>query len=102
MSKFTPGVKTGRDRISLNWTQINAIISGVSAIDQGSLAIRNHQEAVRFAREYGFNIKDSHDVEHLVRVHREAVDFIDEFFLIPEQAPLVAEDVRHPEDVLDL
>ncbi|MDJ0836533.1 MAG: TIGR04552 family protein [Acidobacteriota bacterium] len=97
-----PQLKSIKDRVSLNWTQINAVVTGVSAIDVTSLAIRNRQEAVQFAREYGFDVDDPTDYEHICDVHREAVEFIEEFFLEPGQGHLISEEVRNPENVLDL
>jgi uncharacterized protein (TIGR04552 family) len=47
-------------KFSLNWTYLNAIASGVSAIDLGGLALRNKHDAHQFVREYGFDIDNPH------------------------------------------
>jgi hypothetical protein len=40
-----------RHRFSLNWGYLNAITSGMSAIDLSALALRNLHDARQFARE---------------------------------------------------
>jgi len=94
--------RRNKRRLSLNWTQLNAITAGVSAIDLGSLAIRNREDAKRFAREYGFDLESPDDQKRLELAHREAIGFIDETFLDPSQYDLVDPDVRHPKKVIDL
>lgn len=97
-----PHLKQNQNRVTINWTQLNAIINGVSAIDQPSLAIRNRKEAERFAQEYGFDLSSPSDLRHIQEVHREAIDFIEEYFLTEEEAALISRKVRYPERVLDL
>jgi hypothetical protein len=43
-------------KFSLNWSYLNAIANGVSAIDLGALALRNLHDARQFVREYGFDL----------------------------------------------
>ncbi|UUZ56363.1 hypothetical protein LP419_14840 [Massilia sp. H-1] len=45
-----------KHRFSLNWGYLNAITSGMSAIDLSALALRNLHDARQFAREYGFDL----------------------------------------------
>ncbi len=100
--ELTPHTKPGKARINMNWTQLSAILNGDSAIDQGSLTIRNRSEAKRFALEYGFDPDDPTYLQHIMEVHAEAIAFIEEFFLSPEEAKLISPRVRCPEHVLDL
>jgi len=97
-----PQLKSRHDRVSLNWTQLNAVITGVSAIDVDSLAIRNREEAIHFSREYGLDLDEATDQDRIRRVHREAITFVEEFFLEEDQHRLIPDEVRHPENVLDL
>jgi len=97
-----PQLKASRDRVSLNWTQLDAVLTGVSAIDVSSLAIRHRDDAVRFAREYGFDIENPNDYAHIQQVHREAIVFIEEHFLEPHQQGEISPEVRDPDNVLDL
>ncbi|WP_035373342.1 TIGR04552 family protein [Pseudoduganella violaceinigra] len=89
-------------KFSLNWTYLNAIASGVSAIDLGGLALRNKHDAHQFVREYGFDIDNPHARDVIARAHGEALDFICTNFLAPEQAALIPPEVCLPEDPLDL
>ena len=68
----------------------------------GEFAIRNRKEALDFARENGFDINDPHALEKIFRVHRESIEFIEEYLLNEDQRHLISEDVRHPEHVVDL
>ena len=89
-------------KFSLNWTYLNAIASGVSAIDLGGLALRNKHDAHQFVREYGFDIDNPHAREVIAKAHGEALDFVCSSFLTPEQSALIPPEVRLPEDPLDL
>ena len=93
-ASIKPTIKSGKNRVSLNWTQLEAVLTGVSAIDLPSLAIRTHQDAKNFALEYGFDVDDPLSMQEVVRVHREAVEFIDEYFLSPAQRALFSDEVR--------
>lgn len=94
--------KGNRKRLSLNWTQIKALTAGVSAIDLGSLLIRNREDARRFAKEYGFQLDSPEDWLRAGKAHREAITFIDETFLTPNQRHLMDPEIRNPKDILDL
>ena len=100
--RVVPTIKQGRNRVNMNWAQLSAIINGGRAIDQSSLAIRNRDDAKHFASEYGFDLGDPADLCHIEDVHREALAFIEEFFLTEEEIRLVAPKVRKPDHVLDL
>ncbi|WP_374580536.1 TIGR04552 family protein [Pseudoduganella sp.] len=89
-------------KFSINWTYLNAIASGVSAIDLGGLALRNQHDAREFVREYGFDIDNPHARAVIARAHGEALDFICSSFLTPDQAALIPPDVARPADPLDL
>lgn len=89
-------------KISLNWAQIEAILKGVSAIDLGGLAIRNREVACAFTKEYGFDVSNTSELERIKKTHREAVNYIDEVFLGKDQRELIPDEVRYPENVLDL
>ncbi|CAM2067874.1 TIGR04552 family protein [Sulfidibacter corallicola] len=95
-------IKDKNNKISINWSQLNAIVTGVSAIDMGSLAIRTRAEAEQFAREYGFNTRDPAAVQEIARAHREAIEFIDKYFLEEDERELFPIEVREPESFLDL
>ncbi|MFA9215623.1 MAG: TIGR04552 family protein [Sphingomonadaceae bacterium] len=92
----------GAGKFSLNWTYLNAIASGVSAIDLDALALRNLDDARQFVREYGFDLDQPAAPAVIRRAHREAVDFICCTFLTPEQARLIPRDVTDPADPLQL
>lgn len=102
MAKIKPRIKSSSNRVSLNWAQLNALITGVSAIDLGSLAIRTRGDAVRFANEYGFDLDNPIERERIVRVHKEAIQFIKSYFLSKEQHHLISHEVVEPENILDL
>jgi uncharacterized protein (TIGR04552 family) len=89
-------------KFSLNWTYLNAIASGVSAIDLGALALRNLHDARQFVREYGFDLDQPAAPALILRAHREAVDFIRCTFLTTEQARLIPHEVTEPDDPLQL
>lgn len=91
-----------KGKFSLNWSYLNAIANGVSAIDLGALALRNLHDARQFVREYGFDL-DQPAAPRLIRqAHMEAVEFICQTFLTPEQAALIPAEVRAPDDPLQL
>ena len=56
MTELRASLKSG-GRFSLNWSYLNAIANGVSAIDLGALALRNLHDARQFVREYGFDLE---------------------------------------------
>jgi len=87
-------------KLSLNWTYLNAIANGISAIDLGALALRNLHDAHQFVREYGFDLEQPAAVALIRRAHEEAVAFIRCSFLTPEQAGLIPPEVAEPEDPL--
>jgi len=89
-------------KFSLNWTYLNAIASGVSAIDLEALALRNLHDARQFVREYGFDLDQPAAFRVIQRAHREAVAFIRCAFLKPEQAHLIPPEVAEAEDPIDL
>lgn len=89
-------------KFSLNWTYLNAIASGVSAIDLGALALRNLHDARQFVREYGFDLDQPAAPRVIARAHQEAVAFIRSTFLTPEQAGLIPPEVATPEEPLML
>lgn len=91
-----------RRKFSLNWSYLDAIAGGVSAIDLGALALRNSDDARQFAREYGLDIDRPEVVESLHHTHREAVSFITDTFLTPEQASRIPTDVAKAADPLQL
>src|SRR5471032_1826148 len=86
-----------RHKFSLNWSYLNAIANGVSAIDLGALALRNLHDAHQFVREYGFDLDQPAATALIKRAHREAIDFISGSFLTPDQAALIPADVSHHE-----
>lgn len=102
MPNVKPTLKSSRKRIALNWSQLRALLDGVSAIDLESLAIRNRKTAKQFAIEYGIDPDDPSGLRHICEVHREALEFIREFFLEPHQYSCIPESVSEPESVLDL
>ncbi|MRW93931.1 TIGR04552 family protein [Duganella sp. FT80W] len=90
------------DKLSLNWSYLNAIANGVSAIDLGALALRNLHDAHQFAREYGFDFEQPATVGVIRRAQQEAVAFIRTTFLTPAQAALIPPEVAEPDDPLQL
>lgn len=91
-----------KGKFSLNWSYLNAITSGVSAIDLGSLALRNLHDAREFVREYGFDVDHPATAGIIARAHREAFDYIASTFLEPWQLALIPPEVSHPDDPLNL
>jgi uncharacterized protein (TIGR04552 family) len=92
----------GDGKLSLNWTYLNAIATGTSAIDLQSLALRNLHDARQFVREYGFDLDQPAAQELIWRAHREALEFIRATFLTPQQATLIPPEVAEPDDPLQL
>lgn len=92
----------GKHKFSLNWSYLNAITSGMSAIDLSSLALRNLHDARQFAREYGFDLDRPDTLARIRLGHREAVDFIADHFLEEGQAALMPPEVRLADDPLQL
>nr|WP_315399844.1 TIGR04552 family protein [uncultured Duganella sp.] len=101
MTELRASLKSG-GRFSLNWSYLNAIANGVSAIDLGALALRNLHDARQFVREYGFDLEQAAAPAIIARAHREAVDFLVGTFLEPGQAALIPAEVGHPDDPLRL
>ncbi|MBA5690398.1 TIGR04552 family protein [Rugamonas apoptosis] len=101
MTELRASLKS-KHKFSLNWSYLNAIANGVSAIDLPALALRNLHDARQFVREYGFDLDQPAAPAHIARVHREAVDFITHTFLEPSQAHLVPAAVAAPDDPLQL
>ena len=101
-TELQPSLSSTKNRVSLNWTQINAVVEGISAIDLPSLAIRTRADALSFAREYGFDIDNPDAIEEIERVHGEAIAFIEENLLDGAQKSTISQEVRHPEHVVDL
>lgn len=94
---------TGHTRkFSLNWGYLNAIASGVSAIDLGALALRNLHDARQFVLEYGFDLDQPAAPGVICRAHKEAVAFITNTFLEQGQHTLIPIEVRLPSDPLQL
>lgn len=89
-------------KFSLNWTYLDAITNGVSAIDLGALALRNLHDARQFAREYGYDLDRPGVADYLRDIQREAVDFIRETFLDPAQHARLPDEVANPDDPLRL
>ncbi|MYM21068.1 TIGR04552 family protein [Duganella sp. FT135W] len=89
-------------KLSLNWSYLNAIANGISAIDLGALALRNLHDARQFVREYGFDLEQPAAVALIGRAHAEAVAFIRCSFLEPGQAGLIPPEVATPDDPLQL
>ena len=101
MSDHVASLK-GKHRFSLNWGYLNAITSGMSAIDLSALALRNLHDARQFAREYGFDLDNPATRARIERGHREAVDFILTHFLAPGQEHLIPPQVRAAADPVQL
>ncbi|MDC8760664.1 TIGR04552 family protein [Janthinobacterium fluminis] len=101
MTELQATLKSKR-KFSLNWSYLNAIATGVSAIDLGALALRNLNDARQFVREYGFDLDQPAAPALIARVHREAVDFIAATFLAPGQAALIPPEVAAPDEPLQL
>src|SRR3954470_4961889 len=100
MTALKASLKSG-GKFSLNWSYLNAIANGVSAIDLGALALRNLHDAHQFVREYGFYLEQPAAIARIRRSHREAIDFITASFLTPGQAALIPPEVSHPDDPLE-
>lgn len=92
----------GRLPLSVNWQYLRAIARGESAIDLRGMALRNREDACRFAREYGLDPDHSGHRAWMQRVQREAVAFLRERLLREDEAAAMPEEIAEPEDVLDL
>lgn len=101
MDELRAQLDTSR-RFSLNWTYLNAITQGVSAIDLGALALRNLTDAAQFAREYGYDLDEPLVRAYVNRIHDEALAFVREHFLPPELAHAIPPEVAQPSDPLTL
>lgn len=89
-------------RSSLNWTYLNAITQGVSAIDLGALALRHLDDARQFAREYGYDLDEPVVRRYVAGIQQEALAFVRERFLAACQQDVVPPEVAHPHDPLAL
>jgi uncharacterized protein (TIGR04552 family) len=89
-------------KFSLNWSYLNAIANGISAIDLSALALRNLDDARQFVREYGFDLEQPAAAALIHRAHAEAVEFIRSTFLAPGQAGWIPAEVSAPDDPLHL
>lgn len=85
-------------RSSLNWTYLGAITQGVSAIDLGALALRHLDDAHQFAREYGYDLDEPLVRRYVAGIQQEALAFVRETFLAPEQHHCIPAEVAQPED----
>jgi uncharacterized protein (TIGR04562 family) len=94
-------LKTPR-RFSLNWSYLEAIAQGVSAIDLSALALRQTEDARQFAREYGYDLDQPAVRAYVQGVHREAVCFVRETFLAPGQQAQFPPEVAEAPDPLQL
>ncbi|MYN29289.1 TIGR04552 family protein [Duganella levis] len=101
MPELHPSLKS-KGKLSLNWSYLDAIANGKSAIDLGALALRNLHDARQFVREYGFDLDQPAAAALIRHAHAEAVDFIRATFLTPEQADLIPPEVATPDDPLNL
>lgn len=101
MTDLKPTLKGSRG-LSLSWSYLNELASGKSAIDLNSLALRNIEDARRFAREYGFDLNNPDELAQVRDAHREAVQFIESTFLEAHTADLIPLEVADPVDVLQL
>ena len=101
MSEIRATFQTKR-KFSLNWSYLNAIANGKSAIDLPALALRNLHDAREFAREYGYDLDQPAAREIVRRTHREAIDFITSTFLAPGEGCLIPAQVREPADPVEL
>jgi uncharacterized protein (TIGR04562 family) len=94
-------LKTPR-RFSLNWSYLEAISQGVSAIDLGAMALRHIDDARQFACEYGYDHDQPAVRAYVQRIHCEAVRFVRETFLAPDQQGHFAPEVAEAPDPLQL
>ena len=101
MTELRASLKS-KQKFSLNWRYLDAIASGVSAIDLGTLALRNLHDAREFVREYGFDLDEPAAPAMVLRAHHEAVEFIAATFLDEDQQGLIPPDVARPSDPLQL
>lgn len=92
----------GEAPLTLNWHYLRAIARGESAIDLKGMALRHHEDALRFAREYGLDPERPGHAAWMRRVHREAIDFLRQRLLHPAELDQLPPEVAEPEDVLDL
>jgi uncharacterized protein (TIGR04562 family) len=92
----------GEAPLTLNWHYLRAIARGESAIDLKGMALRHHNDAQRFAREYGLDPADPGHQVWMRRVHREAVAFLRERLLEAHEAMDLPDEVAEPQEVLDL
>ena len=94
--------RLGTTSASLNWSYLEAIAGGVSAIDLGSLALRQLSDAKQFAREYGYDLDQPAVRAYCARIHREAVGFVRETFLSADQRGEIPPEVADAADPLQL
>lgn len=104
MPALQASLKSSRhdQRFSLNWSYLEAIAGGVSAIALGSLALRQLSDAKQFAREYGYDLDQPAVRAYCARIHREAVGFVRETFLSADQRGEIPSEVADAADPLQL
>ena len=97
-----PTARIDGARLSLNWNYLEAIARGQSAIDLRGMALRDGEDARRFASEYGFDLENPQHRAWIRRVHREALEFIRSEFLDAASRDLIPTEVADPEDEVNL
>ncbi|MBD8525938.1 TIGR04552 family protein [Pseudomarimonas arenosa] len=97
-----PQARLDGARLSLNWGYLQAIARGQSAIDLRGMALRDGEDARRFASEYGFDLDDPLHRSWIRRVHREALDFIRSQLLDSASCDLIPSEIANPVDEVDL
>lgn len=97
-----PHARLDGARLSLNWSYLQSIARGQSAIDLRGMALRDGDDARRFASEYGFDLDDPLHRSWIRRVHREALEFIRTEFLDPAGRDLIPTEIATPADEVDL
>lgn len=97
-----PQARLDGARLSLNWSHLQSIARGQSAIDLRGMGLRDGDDARRFACEYGFDLDDPLHRGWIRRVHREALEFIRSQFLDSQTRDLIPSEIATPADEVDL
>jgi uncharacterized protein (TIGR04562 family) len=88
-------------KYQFNWEVLDVIISGASAIDAArSLNVNTVEDVEKFLECYGYNLDDPIQKAELFGIFQEAVQFIKQYFLKPQNPDGL--EIEIPRKILEL
>ncbi|MCB1050951.1 MAG: TIGR04552 family protein [Acidobacteria bacterium] len=102
LSPYAERSESRQEPFFLNWSQMDGILTGKSAVDLTRLQIRTRDQALQFAIEYGINPMVPDHQKRAWQAHAEALNFLQEYILSAEEYALCPPEVKAPRHILDL